>query len=151
MADRSVIVERIHRTEDGCWIWQGATSSNGYGNVSVDGRWVSTHRLAHEYHHGPIPEGRRVLHSCDVKLCVNPTHLSLGSSAENSRQMVNRDRYRGPSKLTATDREKIAELCGQGLTQSLVAEMFGVSQGTISHVVTGKTSPVPFDPTLRNA
>ncbi len=35
---------------------------------------------------GPIPKGSHVLHSCDVRNCVNPAHLSIGDAKENMRQ-----------------------------------------------------------------
>lgn len=140
MAELSVVTDRVvKRSDSGCWEWQGAVSSTGYGRIMVGQRHLSTHRAAYELHCGPIPAGACVLHSCDNRLCVNPAHLSLGTNAENSRQMVERGRYRGPSRLSPGDRERIRQRCAAGETQRAVAADFGVSQGTVSNVVRGRT------------
>lgn len=72
---------------DTCWLWTGKLAGRGYGQVSakVDGEWVMVyaHRVSYERHHGPIPAGMEVLHSCDVPACVNPDHLSVGNHLDN--------------------------------------------------------------------
>jgi hypothetical protein len=69
--------------ESGCFLWMGAVSDNGYGNLMVEGRVVSTHRRAWELSRGEIPEGKVVCHRCDVRSCCNPAHLFLGSQSDN--------------------------------------------------------------------
>lgn len=62
--------------EAGCWIWQGALWSNGYGKPSVE---IHGTRLAHRAfyleHVGPVPDGLDLDHLCRVRSCVNPEHL----------------------------------------------------------------------------
>lgn len=87
----------------GCWIWDGSTGNSGYGKTrffkSMD---VQAHRLAYAAWHGAIPDDMCVLHSCDVRCCVNPAHLSLGTKKQNSLEMVQRGRNVSPaSKRTA--------------------------------------------------
>ncbi len=71
-----------------CWEWIGARTSAGYG--LMDGRYV--HRLAWELTRGPIPKGVLVLHHCDNRVCVRPSHLFLGSYLDNVRDMIAKGR-----------------------------------------------------------
>ena len=50
-----------------CLLWTGAIKSNGYGNLSFEGKVQSAHRVSYMLANGPIPKGARVLHSCDVR------------------------------------------------------------------------------------
>jgi hypothetical protein len=56
----------------GCWIWQGALSTAGYGRF---GGKEYAHRFSYVLHKGPIPAGTEVDHLCRVRRCCNPMHL----------------------------------------------------------------------------
>jgi hypothetical protein len=77
-----------------CWLWGGAKYRNGYGWIKAFGNVVSAHRFSYELHKGPIPDGMHILHSCDVRHCVNPDHLRAGSHAENMAEAAERGRMR---------------------------------------------------------
>lgn len=62
-------------TVNGCWIWQGAKTYNGYGQFRFDGQIRYAHRWSYEHHVGAIPEGKVLDHLCRTPSCVNPKHL----------------------------------------------------------------------------
>lgn len=78
----------------GCWLWVGADDGDGYGNFrsSKDATGVrateKAHRSAWRIFCGPIPQSTCVLHACDVRCCVNPSHLFLGSKLDNNIDMA---------------------------------------------------------------
>jgi hypothetical protein len=69
--------------DNGCWLWTGSKDDGGYGWFSVDVKTMRAHRVSYELHYGPIPDGFFVLHGCDVRHCVNPSHLYLGTQFDN--------------------------------------------------------------------
>ena len=85
---KKVIVERSEEDGNGCWIWQGA-SDGRYGTVYVTmlSQWpLKVHRAswAAYHNHGELPaSGLEVMHKCDVTMCVNPAHLTVGTHADN--------------------------------------------------------------------
>jgi hypothetical protein len=79
-------VERIERlvdrmVVDGCWVWTGRKSKDGYGRLGIGSRRTGTkrtmqaHRVSYELHVGKIPSDMEIDHLCRNRACVNPAHL----------------------------------------------------------------------------
>lgn len=82
----------IPEPNSGCLLWTGAYNNSGYGKITHECRELSAHRVAWEMQNGPIPNGMMVCHHCDVRECINPAHLYLGTALENNRDAVRRGR-----------------------------------------------------------
>ena len=83
--------ERFNKTNT-CWLWNRPLQQTGYGQIFSEGRPIAAHRLSWQLHFGAIPEGMSVCHTCDVKHCVNPSHLFLGSPKDNTHDMIKKGR-----------------------------------------------------------
>lgn len=77
----------------GCLLWTGTKNKTGYGYMSINGCQFRAHRISYLIHHGQIPSGMCVLHSCDTPSCVSKNHVSIGTHAENMGQRHERGRY----------------------------------------------------------
>lgn len=136
-----------------CWVWTGGVLKSGYGQTRVSGRFARAHRLAWTIFRGPIPANTMVLHACDVRRCVNPDHLFLGTNADNMADMRLKrrqgrramptppkplaiDRRRGPqshnAKLTEDD---VREIRASADRQATLAIRYGVNRTTIRKIL----------------
>jgi hypothetical protein len=128
-------------TARGCRLWLGARSGSGYGNIKRGGKNWQAHVEAFESVHGPGSAiGKMIRHSCDIKLCVERTHLLGGTAQDNSDDAVARgltaSGERHPAaKLTRRIAARIKTAKG---TQRDIAFRFGISQSQVSDIKTGK-------------
>src|SRR3990167_7169618 len=111
---------------DSCWFWIGCTKSNGYGLIQVGGKLEHVHRASWMAHRGPIPNGLWVLHHCDVRNCINPEHLYLGTHSDNTADMVNRGRFNperaAGAKLSWEQVREMRKIRAEGVKVVVIAE-----------------------------
>lgn len=136
--------KNIKAIEDsnGCYICVShAKCSNGrYYNIKRNNKIMLLHRYVYESYHEEIPNGLIVRHKCDNVLCINPNHLVLGSHQDNSNDKVERNRQakferNGASKLSNNDVLNIRKLYKDGVMQRNIANMYDVTDSTISMIV----------------
>lgn len=129
---------------DKCWLWQGQKSKeSGYGSVSFEGKARRAHVVSWRLATGYYP-ALQILHSCDVRLCVNPVHLHEGTQADNMREMSERGRSlhgtKNPKAKLTEDNVRLArELHSQGHKFSPLARRFGVCKGVMRDAILGIT------------
>lgn len=76
---------KVKKTSD-CWIWQAATTLEGYGRFRLPHKHVLAHRYCFELMGNLIPDGFTIHHHCGNKACVNPDHLEVMTLGDNNRQ-----------------------------------------------------------------
>ena len=126
-----------------CWPWQGATNPGGYGHFYIGNNiWIGAHQLSWWITHGRRPE-LNVLHTCDNPICVNPSHLVLGTPQDNGDDCIAKGRSNvgskhGNSKLTEKDIEQI-RFESLFIIEEELAKKWNVTRSNINHIVNRKT------------
>jgi hypothetical protein len=82
-------MRHVSKDVSGCWLWIGVIHKYGYGKYCGK----SAHRLSWLYFRGEIPEGMSICHHCDVRNCVNPDHLFVGTQGDNVRDAWAKGRH----------------------------------------------------------
>lgn len=129
----------------GCWLWLLALDRHGYGVLHVGGRrgrLVRAHRWVWESLRGPLSSAFSDLcHHCDNRACVNPDHLFEGSRADNMADAARKGRPKRAARArpgTKLTMAQAMEIRASARPQMEDARRFGVSQGTITAIRTGK-------------
>jgi hypothetical protein len=119
-------------------LWNGKPNTSGYGVMRYLGVHWLAHRAAYAMKVGEIPEGLQVLHRCDVRACVNPAHLFLGTNAENVADKISKGRQRNAkgenhpnSKLTA---EQVLAIRADTRIHREIAADYGLCKSAVGYI-----------------
>jgi len=132
-----------HGPKGDCWLWRG-TKTCGYGyfqpyRYPFPRKPMRAPIYCFGAECGPIPDGLLVLHTCDIKSCVNPGHLYLGTAAHNSRDHMLRGCGRGKGPLLPKFCcDVIQSEADLGMQHQVLSLLFRVSEATITNIVKGR-------------
>jgi hypothetical protein len=148
IAKRLMVGADKERSGKRCWVWRGYTK-NGYGAMSVSDRMVYAHRLSFQMHHGPIPLGKEVCHTCDNPRCIRPSHLFAGTRKQNVHDAITKGRASKPPRIIGLRQHKatltpsqcadIRRLIQTCVPQRAVAAQFHCSKSTAWRIGNRKT------------
>ena len=117
-ARRAEFIEHLRSFGPGrfCVNWPWSRVSGQYVSVHINGEKVYAHRWVYEQINGPLPKahtpgaiGPVVMHSCDNRSCVRPSHLGLGTQQDNIQDAFEKGRMVGGSAKGHDNRRKLSE------------------------------------------
>lgn len=120
---------------EACWTWTGPRAAVGYG---VFARFGYAHQISARIHHGASPPKNEVRHTCDNRLCVNPSHLLYGTRSENMIDMVRRRRH-ADQLMTCERVTEVRERHAAGESVTAIAKSIGVGRSAVSAAVHRRT------------
>ena len=141
LADR--ISEKItYEPTSGCWLWTGGLSSYGYAAMQINKMQRLVHKIMFERCNGEVPDGGILCHTCNVRSCVNPNHLYVGTPASNYHDAVAANRHphgdtHGHAKLSEVDVRDMRRLYADGMSLTAIALTFGVTRPTATKACKG--------------
>ena len=129
--------------KNGCWLWERYLTKAGYGQLKFERKTILAHRLSWEIKYGEIPENLCICHKCDVRSCVNPEHLFIGTHVDNMKDRNMKGRAKGlkgenhnKAKLSNKD---VLYIRKNKLPKKALAKIFKVSNNTIKDIISKRT------------
>lgn len=78
---------------NGCLKWQTVTHKSGYPSARFGSKHLRVGRAVLQYFKGKPKEGQVMMHLCDERSCILPSHLKWGTNKENTQDMMNKGRH----------------------------------------------------------
>ena len=139
---------RKFKINDRCWNWTDKPVQDGYAQFGIGGKSFRANRISYFLANDFLPD-KFIMHTCDNRLCVNPSHLVSGTAKDNSHDCMRKGRHgigskNGASKLTEAQVSRMRRLYDKyrrhgGMIQRELAKKFGVSRVLVSDITRGKT------------
>lgn len=128
---RQKLIRFLVDSNNGCWLWNGSVSKDGYGRVGFKREARDAYRVFYRVVIGEVPEGKELDHLCKNRRCVNPYHLEAVSHKVNSQ--------RGARHFLTHEQVLEIRQSRGSLTQKDMAKKYGVTSTCIRDVLTGRT------------
>jgi hypothetical protein len=138
----------IPEPNSGCWLWLGNLTKSGYGQfrISPTENSIPAHRAGYQLLKGDVPSELMVCHHCDVRCCVNPDHMFLGTAHDNMSDAAKKGRMNwkpGSTRAlpfgekhhkTTLTKDQVRYIYSSPKTGRALAKEFNVSGNTISRI-----------------
>lgn len=141
-----IIQASIPEPMSGCWLWERACQSRGYGQITLNGKGVLAHRASFEaFYDVDLDREMVVCHRCDNPICVNPDHLFVGTQSDNMKDCAKKGRIKMPSQKGAAhsqaqiSEEQALAIRADTRNYRIIAASFGISKTTVHEIKTRKT------------
>jgi hypothetical protein len=118
----------------GCWLWVGGVASSGYGMFWRGGKVDTAPRQSYRMFCGEITDDLHIMHKCDVRLCVNPDHLSLGTNADNVADKT----HKGRAAKKLTPEQVLLMRTMPTVSKRKLAKEFDVDRRMVQFILRGK-------------
>jgi hypothetical protein len=144
-AQFEAIIESVEMvTESGCWIYMGSLDDGGYGVIyPKHGQAKKAHRAMYEHLYGAIPDGMKACHRCDTPSCCNPSHIFIGTQAENVYDAAAKKRMRAPSgdmsPHAKLDWETVRRIRSSNKTAYWWSKELHMAKSTIAKIIEGRS------------
>lgn len=129
-----------------CWWYLNDQNFDGYGNIVVQCKRRSVHRLAaYLWLDFDLNSLLKVCHKCDNRICFNPEHLFIGTDQDNANDMVSKGRQakefrvRGRTKLSDKEVEQLKFMRqNTKFSYKELGQMFGITLTHTFYIISGR-------------
>lgn len=106
----------------------------GYGTITINKANTTAHRFSYATFVGPVPDDLHVCHVCDVRACVRPSHLFLGTQTENMIDCALKGRTTRKLDVDAVR----AIRASVGVSKAELGRIYGVTDVMIGKIIRGE-------------
>jgi hypothetical protein len=148
--DQIRFLKYVDKRDDGCWYWKGSVACTGYGNFYYKGRVCLAHRASLYIfnRNKTLTPGLQVSHSCGIRNCVNPDHLSEKTASENNgsdKKKHGTDNSGAKCHFAKLDWNMVSEIRKSNMKIKELCKNYNVSPSCISSILKKKTWKVSLD------
>ena len=132
----------IRKGADECWPWTGHKRDD-YGRIRIGEHLYTVTRLVWRMTRGTDPAGQLILHTCDNPECCNPSHLFIGTDADNNQDKEAKNRGKHPigieNGLAKLSEDEVIAIFHSTDSNTSLAKKYKVSDVAISKIKNGET------------
>jgi hypothetical protein len=130
-------------SDNGCWICTShKPNQKGYIDICRDGRRTKLHRYMLEKELGIVIDRHLVvMHQCDTPSCINPSHLLVGTVADNNSDKINKGRHSKGEELSISKltEEDVKNIFSDDRSSRVIANDYGIEKTQVLRIKNGRS------------